>query len=149
MSYYDLSTGPLDQENTMLSVKKNSNYEVFSLDNLELSGKVTDVHDGDSVTILMKVPFIENPYLWKCRLNGIDTPEITSKNKSEKEKAIMARDFIKELILDKDVQVKCHKFDKYGRLLVNVTVDDKDLSELLISKNYAHFYDGRKKEKWT
>lgn len=98
----------------------------------------------------MKVPFIDNLYLWKCRLNGVDTPEITSKIASEKEKALLARDFVKELILDKDVQVKCHKFDKYGRLLVNIKVcEDKDLSELLISKNYGRFYDGRKKEKWS
>ena len=154
--YYNLKNIELDQEDDGLFKKINSPYKVFSLDQIEISAEIVDVHDGDSVTALMKVPIIDGLYLWKCRLNGLDTPELTSKDPIEKQHAIEARDFLKILILNKTVSIKCHKFDKYGRLLVNIYTTDPeneqntiDISQLLISKNYGRFYDGRKKDAWT
>ena len=57
------------------------------------SGHVIKVYDGDTITIASKMPY-ENSSLFRfnVRLNGIDTPEIKSKDKNEKALAILARD---------------------------------------------------------
>lgn len=90
-------------------------------------------------------------YKWVIRLMGIDTPEIKAKNATEKAAAVAARDFLRGLILDKVIIIKCLEFDKYGRLLGNLFTTDnttKSLSELMIEKGHAKAYDGGKKEGW-
>lgn len=48
-------------------------------------GKVVKVYDGDTITIASKLPYIASPiYNFHVRLNGIDAPEIRSKNEIEK-----------------------------------------------------------------
>ena len=48
----------------------------------------------------------------------------------------------------KIVQVHCFEFDKYGRLLVNLYVDnvEKNVNQQIIDENFAKAYDGGKKE---
>jgi hypothetical protein len=52
--------------------------------------------------------------------------------------------------MDKIVSVKCSKFDKYGRLLVEITVPESGVKihEYLISEGLANKYEGKTKEKW-
>ena len=38
----------------------------------------------------------------------------------------------------------CDDFDKYGRLLIDIKLEDMLLSQWLISNNYAFEYDGGK-----
>ena len=49
------------------------NYEVY----------VKDVYDGDTITVAF--PFGDKMFSWNCRLTGVDTPEIRTRNKQEKE----------------------------------------------------------------
>ena len=54
-------------------------------------------------------------------------------------------------ILNNDIfllQIKCGEFDKYGRLLVDITIDGTRVDEWLITNGYAKKYDGGTKEKW-
>ena len=71
------------------------------------SGHVIKVYDGDTITIASKMPY-ENSSLFRfsVRLNGIDTPEIKSKNKNEKALAILARDSLSQLIMNKNVTLQ-------------------------------------------
>ena len=59
-------------------------------------------------------------FRWNCRINRVDTPEIRTKNKKEKEYGKVVRDALREKILNKLVFVKCLDFDKYGRLLTEI-----------------------------
>ena len=121
-------------------------YKAFTLDGMEIDGKVTSVYDGDTVHIVF--PVFNDLYRWNCRISGVDTPEIRTKNQNEKVKALEARDALRTLILGKIVKVKCGKFDKYGRLLVFIEYNDIDISTWLINCGYARAYDGGKKEPW-
>jgi micrococcal nuclease len=81
-------------------------------------------------------------------MNGIDTPEMKSKNVNEKQAAVAARDFLSNLILDKIIIVECGDFDKYGRLLGELYFEGNpvSLSKQMIEKGYAKAYDGGTKE---
>jgi endonuclease YncB( thermonuclease family) len=87
--------------------------------------KCVRVYDGDTfhlATFLPSDTCKAEPVRFSCRLNGVDTPELRTKDTDEKAAAVVARDLVKELILGKVVDVEVQGWDKYGRLLVAVQV---------------------------
>ena len=63
-------------------------------------GRVIKVYDGDTITIASKLPFDNSPlYRLSVRLNGLDAPEMKSGSKEEHDAAVLARDFVANLIL--------------------------------------------------
>lgn len=124
--------------------------KVFSYEGRKCEGKVVKVYDGDTCHIVFpltdKEP--ERLYKWNCRLINIDTPELRTKNLKEKEFGKQVRDFLKERILNKVVTVECLDFDKYGRLLVEIFIEEESINNWLIEKGYAKKYDGGTKHKW-
>lgn len=118
----------------------------FSLANNVYQAKVISVYDGDTITVVFK--FADTFYKWGCRLYGIDTPELRSKDAREKADAIIARDFLREKILGKIVKITCGDFDKYGRLLVTVEYENENINNLMIDKRFAVAYYGGTKEAW-
>lgn len=119
----------------------------FSLSGMAFDARVVDVYDGDTITAVFKYRGEYNK--WPCRLDGIDTPELKTKNDKEKLAAGQARDYLRNLILDKIVRLVCGEFDKYGRLLVKV-IDEygQNVNELLIFQGYAKDYHGGAKIEW-
>ena len=113
---------------------------ILSLNGLNTIAKCTKCYDADTVHLV--IPYNKSYYRWTCRLEEIDSAEIKSKNKVEQEHAIKSRDYLKSLILNKIVHIKCGKFDKYGRLLVKITIDDIDINKHLVEKGYAYKYTG-------
>lgn len=110
-------------------------------------GKVIKVYDGDSITIASK-PYANYPvYRFSIRLNGIDTPELRTSNENEKKHGIIARDALKEKILDKTVTLKNVDSEKYGRLLADIYLGDENICQWMIDQNYAIRYDGGTKVK--
>ena len=122
----------------------------FTFEGRKCEGKVVSVYDGDTVKIVIPLTDKEPDrlYRWNCRLINVDTPEIRTRNKKEKEFGKQVRDFLKEKILDKVVTVSCLDFDKYGRLLVELFINDESINNWLIDKGYAKKYDGGKKSPW-
>jgi micrococcal nuclease len=118
----------------------------FSLKDHVYNAKVINVYDGDTITVVFK--FKDEFYKWNCRLNGIDTPEMKSKDLNEKNAAIRARNFLREKILGKIVKLYCSDFDKYGRLLVIVEYEDENINNTMIDNGYGKYYFGGKKEDW-
>jgi len=109
-------------------------------------GMCIKVYDGDTITIAAKLPFKGSPlYRFSVRLNGIDTPEIKGKTKDEKECAIMARDALTQITLNKTVELKNVQTEKYGRILADVHCDGINLNEWMISQRFAVKYDGATK----
>ena len=54
----------------------------FSLENQRKIGKCVDVYDGDTIQVVFQMQ--SELFRWTCRLVGIDTPEIRTRNKTEK-----------------------------------------------------------------
>lgn len=149
----------------------------FTLNGILDLGKVVYVYDGDTVHIVFS--FNNKLTKFNCRLLGIDSPEICPKNvgdenkrKQEIESAVKSRNYLIEQVTDKKVinnnmskkdvkdfcssghnlvWVKCHEFDKYGRLLVELYKNKEDLISInqdMINKKYAVAYDGGTKNKF-
>ena len=113
-------------------------------------GIVIKVYDGDTITIASKLPYETSPlYRFSVRLNGIDCPEIKSKDENEKECAKIAKKEMNDLIMNKMVILKNVQTEKYGRILADVYIGDLHLNQYLIEKRLAVTYDGGTKMKPT
>ena len=114
----------------------------------EYKAKILSVYDGDGV-FGAEVDMGMNLFQRKSiRLFGVDTPEMRGENKKAGK---IVRDFVRNLILGKDVIIvtKKDKTGKYGRLLASILIDGNNLSDLLVDKGYAKLYYGGKKCKWS
>jgi len=116
-------------------------------------GQVIKVYDGDTITIVAKMPYPNSPlYRFPVRFRGIDSPELHGANEDEKQCAILARDALSEIILNKYVTLKNVGNEKYGRLLADVYLDDLHVNEWLLKERLAVPYDGGTKKSpksWT
>lgn len=141
----------LNKEDCKLLETTNIKTSKFTLLGHKTYAKCVYVYDGDTIHVVFKMPNTNECYKWVIRMNGIDTPEMKSKNIAEKKAAVIARDFLKEQILDKIVIVDCMEFDKYGRLLAEVYSEgiEVSLSHQMIEKGYAKAYDGGTKAGWS
>ncbi len=84
------------------------------------------------------------------RVNSIDGPEIRGKTQAEKDLAIEARDFVRNLFANaKEIKLTNIQRPKYFRLLANTYIDGVNLADLLIEKGYAYPYDGKAKKNWN
>jgi endonuclease YncB( thermonuclease family) len=119
------------------------NAKKFSFDGQILPAYVTKVYDGDTLTASIRV--LSSYYLFQVRIDGIDTPELKTGTESSKDRAKEAGDFVRDLVLEKFVTLRCKDFDKYGRLLADVETDEGDLADLLLQRNEAVEYHGGKK----
>jgi micrococcal nuclease len=100
--------------------------------------KIIDVYDGDTVTAIVDLGFLHFQEM-KLRLYGIDTPELRG---DEKEAGIVVRDLVREMILNKDVEIHSYKDKqgKYGRYLANIIVDGLDVNRWLVDNGHAKSY---------
>lgn len=113
-------------------------------------GRVIKVYDADTITIAAKLPYSNSPlYRFSVRLQGIDAPEIKGVGISaeEKEAAKQARDYVHQLIYQKDVRLENVQTEKYGRILADVYVGDIHLNQRLLAERWAVPYDGGTKQK--
>tara|TARA_B100001248_G_C27374210_1_gene453292 strand:- start:1278 stop:1769 length:492 start_codon:yes stop_codon:yes gene_type:complete len=124
----------------------NDSFKELSLENEEKLGKVVSVYDGDTIKIVF--PLHDKLYKWNCRLGRVDTPELRTRNELEKKFGYEVRDKLREKILNKLVNVKCGDFDKYGRLLTEIYIENESVNQWLIDNEYAFEYDGGTKKNW-
>lgn len=92
-------------------------------------GKIVNVSDGDTVTLLSE----DNEQI-KIRLWGIDCPE-RSQDYGRK-----ATERTKDLCYGKTIRIDCKGKDKYGRTLGIVYVDSVNVNETLIKEGLAWKY---------
>lgn len=123
---------------------------IFSLDGYTTYTKICSVYDGDTMTCIFPLPGQIKPlYRWKCRIIGIDTPEIRTKDILEKQYGIYVRDKVRELLLNHIVKIKCYQYDKYGRVLVDIIMSDgMSFSQWIIENKYGFEYGGGTKKSW-
>ena len=120
--------------------------------------KLDRVVDGDTVDALIDVGFD----IWfkkRIRFKGLDTWESRTRNLEEKALGLKAKARTKELLEKVSsksgyFRIKSYGLGKYGRVLAEVFVMDKDgkqwnVNETLISEGHAYVYDGGKKKVFT
>jgi len=112
--------------------------------------QILRVVDGDTIEI--KNECFPTELKLSIRVLGIDTPEKGSRANCEKEAKLAekASKFTKEFIgKNKTATFRNIKWDKYGgRLLADVEINGKSLSDELIKNGLARSYDGKKKGSW-
>jgi hypothetical protein len=132
------------------------NMQCFSFIGETFVGIPSNIYDGDTLSII----FVYNgiPVKYRCRALGYDSPEmkpsLSNPNRTvEKNLAHKAKDRFIELVTkhpEKNIFIKCHEFDKYGRLLVEIWnyVDKESINSIMINEGHGKAYDGGTKEKW-
>ncbi len=120
--------------------------------------KLDRVVDGDTVDALIDVGFD----IWfkkRIRFKGVDTWESRTRNLEEKALGLKAKARTKELLEKVSsksgyFRIKSYGLGKYGRVLADVFIMDKDgkqwnVNKTLISEGHAYVYDGGKKKVFT
>ena len=99
----------------------------------------TSVYDGDTVTLDIDLGFNHWIKGRKCRLYGINTPELRG---DDKEAGIAARNRLRQLTLNQPVMIKSIKdrSGKFGRLLVEIYCHGANINHQLIDENHAVRY---------
>jgi len=136
------ATDPLTEEGAV--------FPHWSLKGVKCNCKVTGVYDGDTITIAL--PVGDKYYRFKTRLEGINTPEIRTRDIDEKLEGLETRDWLRTQILDEIVWVECGAFDKYGRLLATIYREEgaeMSVNTELITTKRAVEYHGGTKPKWV
>jgi len=107
--------------------------------------EIVKIVDGDTVDLVLDLGF-STFVQQRLRLKGIDTPELSSTNESERIIANEAKGYVSVwLINQKKLTVKTFKDDKYGRIIAEIYGDDSlCLNKILIDNGYAWEYDGSK-----
>lgn len=106
---------------------------------------VTDIYDGDTITVNIDLglkTFINGE---KIRLHRINAPEVRGTERTE---GLKARDFLRTQILDKDIFVETikDKKGKYGRYLGEIYLPDErgrliNINDLLVKKGFAVYHE--------
>ena len=117
--------------------------------------KLDRVVDGDTVDALIDVGFD----IWfkkRIRFMGLDTWESRTRDLEEKKLGKLAKERTRQLLEDVSsksgyFRLKSHGLGKYGRVLGELFVMDKDgkqwyVNETLIAEGHAYVYDGGKKK---
>lgn len=122
---------------------------LFSVDGVDTLAVIHRIYDGDTFRVTFH--YGEKWTTFKCRLSGVDTPEIRSRDKDEKILAELAKMRLIDLVNGKVSRVILGKFDKYGRVLTTLfDQNDQNVSKLLIDEKLGYAYNGNKKNKnWT
>lgn len=99
------------------------------------------VVDGDT---------IKAPYGVTYRLLGYDTPETRfAKCDAERDLGLAAKERLEQLLEQGEVRVlESGREDRYGRSLASVTVDGRDVGDILIHEGLARPYEGGKRASW-
>ena len=94
-----------------------------------ISGKVVNVADGDTITILNA----ENKQT-KVRLYGIDAPE------KAQDFGNKFREKLASLVAGKNIEVVVIDVDQYGRSVGRIKVDGKEVAEEMLKLGFAWLY---------
>ena len=120
----------------------------FAYGDVKIS-KVISVYDGDTVRVnIDSFPDIIGKNI-RIRLKGIDAPEIKGKCKKEIDLAIMARDYLRNAI-NQSSQIELRNIErgKYFRIVGELYIDGKNISNNLLKRKLAYYYNGGKKRSW-
>lgn len=104
---------------------------------------VVDVYDGDTCTVDIDLGL----HIWskgeKIRLIRINAPELRG---NERTKGLKSRDFLRSLILNKEVVIETikDKKEKYGRYLAEIWLEDEEgkfnnINDIMVQNGFAKY----------
>ena len=113
----------------------------------EYNCKVKRVVDGDTVDVVIDLGF-DIHFATRVRLYGMDTPESRTRNKDEKVRGYMSKDFLEEWMEKDDVVIRTRrdKKGKFGRVLGEMIVRGENVNKLMIKECLAVEYYGQSKD---
>jgi micrococcal nuclease len=113
----------------------------------EYNCKVKRVVDGDTVDVIIDLGF-DIHFATRVRLYGMDTPESRTRNKDEKVRGYMSKDFLEEWMEKDDVIIRTRrdKKGKFGRVLGEMIVRGENVNKLMIKECLAFEYYGQSKD---
>ena len=91
---------------------------------------INNCYDGDTCTTFKGE---------KIRLACIDTPELKGRN-ANPIPAKLARNFLNDLISNKEVSIKRITNDRYGRTVAELFIDEENIQELIVKKGFGKIY---------
>ena len=112
----------------------------------EYNCEVKRVVDGDTVDVVIDLGF-DIHYASRVRLYGIDTPESRTRNKDEKARGLMSKQYLIDELAKGQVVIKTRKDKKgkFGRVLGEMYVGDKNINLMMIDDCHAVKYEGQNK----
>lgn len=101
---------------------------------------VLKVIDGDTLQLNIDLGFRVG-FKANCRLNGLNTSELNSKNEEERLDAIRSKAFLESTApAGSSVKIVSASLDKYGRPLIELLVGRNNINQQMISEGYAKPY---------
>ena len=99
--------------------------------------KVVRVYDGDTIKA------VGHDIEIRVRLVGIDAPETAKgKNQAGQPFGRKAEKYLAGLVLNRVVDIKGYGSDRYGRILAEIFIDDKNINLDMVKTGYAEVYHG-------
>ena len=113
----------------------------------EYNCEVKRIVDGDTVDVVIDLGF-DIHYSSRVRLYGIDTPESRTRNKDEKVRGLMSKKYLTDALSKGQGVIKTHKDKKgkFGRVLGEMYVADKNINLMMVDDNLAVKYKGQNKK---
>lgn len=108
---------------------------------------LASIYDGDTFKVNLQCAEAVLCHNVPVRVNGIDTPELKTKNPCEKEKAQQAQAFTTSFLEGHSIDLRNCTRDKYFRLLCDVYSEGRSLADELIKRGLAYPYNGGTKAK--
>lgn len=110
-------------------IEKTATQKPTIISGKKLSGKITKVSDGDTVTLTDN-----NGKKYKIRLNGIDCPEMNQEYGNE------ARKYVEKIASGKYADVDVIGKDQYNRILGILYIGKLNVNETLLKNGMAWVY---------
>ena len=150
--YWDYKYVYVILENNNKQIKK------INMEKYIYRGKLDRVVDGDTIDAMIDVGFD----IWikkRIRFVGIDAWESRTRNLEEKAKGLAAKERLQVLLNEVSskpgyFRIKSHGVGKYGRVLGQIFIIDKDgkqwdINETLVTEGHGYIYDGGTKKTFT
>jgi micrococcal nuclease len=114
----------------------------------EYKCEIDRVVDGDTVDVILDLGF-SILHKARVRLYAVDTPECRTRNKDEKARGLLAKNFILQAVkAGKKFVIQTHLKDskgKFGRVLGTLVIDELNINEALVDNYLAVAYYGQNK----
>jgi len=109
---------------------------MFTLEDHITAAKCVKVYDGDTVHLVMK--FNGEMVRYRFRMIGYNSPEMRGVSDEEKQRAIAARDYLADRLLNKKVIARLGHVDKYGRPLCDLYIVEDEANITLENAFKVH-----------
>jgi len=110
--------------------------------------EIISIYDGDTFKVnINSYPNLIGKNI-SIRVNGIDSPELRTKCKKEKELSLLAKDLTISILKNaKVIELRNIQRGKYFRIIADVYADNINLANTLIQNKLAVKYNGGTKTK--